>query len=66
MNIKIGQIWKDYDIRFRNKMNPRLLKVIAFPNDLMVQVENIETGRKTIISKQRKKPNSKNYIIIEE
>lgn len=65
MSIKIGQIWKDYDIRFR-KQKPRFLKVIGFPNDLMVQVENIDTGRKTIISKCRMKPNSTGYILMEE
>ena len=65
MNIKIGQIWKDYDIRFRN-LKPRLLKIIGFPNDLMIQVENIDTGRKTIISKHRMKPNSTGYILMEE
>lgn len=65
MEIKIGQIWKDYDVRIR-KMESRLLKVIGFPNDLIVQVENINTGRKTIISKHRMKPNSTGYILVED
>ncbi len=65
MDIKIGQTWQDWDIRFRNQ-TPRLLKVITFPNDLMVQVQNIDTGRKTIISKHRMKPNATGYILIND
>jgi len=65
MNLKMGQIWQDWDIRFRNHLKPRLLKVINFPNDLMVQVQNIDTGRKTIISKHRMKPNATGYKLVE-
>ena len=58
--IKIGQIWMDWDSRIRT-LPPRLLKVIRFPNDLMVEVENIKTKRKTVISKHRMVPNSRGY-----
>jgi len=65
MDLEIGQIWQDWDIRFRNSETPRLIEIINFPNDLMVQVQNIDTGRKSVISKHRMKPNATGYKLVE-
>lgn len=65
MDLKIGQVWQDWDIRFRNQ-TPRLLKIIDFPNDLRVEVQNINTNRKTTISRDRMKPNATGYILIQD
>lgn len=64
--IKIGQIWHDYDIRFRKIQKTRRLEVIGFPNDLYVEVQNVDTKRKTIIAKHRMKPNSTGYIFVSD
>ena len=33
-NVQVGQIWQDWDIRFRSKsINPRLIKVICIENN---------------------------------
>ena len=60
--IKIGQVWQDWDIRFR-KQKPRFLKVIGFPNDLYVQVENTITKRKSVIAKHRMDATANGYIL---
>jgi len=65
IDLKIGQIWQDWDIRYRG-FSPRLLKVIGFPNDRMVEVENIKTGKRTYIAKYRMKPSSTGYILNKE
>ena len=63
MKLEIGQIWQDWDIRFR-KQTPRFLKIIGFPNDLIVQVENVLTKRKTLITQHRMKPTANGYKFI--
>jgi len=64
-NVKVGQTWQDWDVRFRNHA-PRYIKVIRFVNDLKVQVENQDTFRRTIISVCRFKPTSNGYRLIKE
>lgn len=59
---KVGQIWKSCDSRDHE----RYLEIIAIPNDLCVQVKNTKTGRKTIITQYRMKPNPRGYVLIKE
>ena len=62
-NVKVGQTWQDWDVRFRND-TPRFIKIIEFVNDLYVQVENTNSKRKTIIRVSRFKPNSNGYKLV--
>jgi len=64
MKLEIGQIWQDWDIRYRERFIPRYIKIIGFLNDLYVEVENTETKRKTIITKSRMKISSTGYKFI--
>ena len=61
MELKIGQIWQDWDIRFRNHPKQRFIKIVGFPNNLTVEVENVETTRRTLIRKDRMKPDATGY-----
>lgn len=65
IKLKIGQVWQDWDIRFRNQ-TPRLIKIIGFPSDYVVRVENLSTKRKTMIRKTRMKPTSNGYKYIRD
>lgn len=59
--IKIGQIWRDCD-----KRHQRTIKVIGFPNDVIVEVRNTETNKVTRIQRWRMKPGATGYELIKE
>jgi len=65
-NVKVGQVWQDWDGRFRNQtpVYKKILKV----DDNFAYCEGIRNGiviSKTRISLKRFKPNSTGYKLVE-
>jgi hypothetical protein len=66
--VRVGQIWQDWDIRWRDLVwpRPRKLKIIAITDDRKyAQCENIDTGKLTLIRVDRFKPTSTGYKLVE-
>lgn len=69
--VKKGQLWQDWDCRFRNA-KPRLIRVIeihtpnCFVNGCFSHAicRNVDTAKKTKIKLRRFKPNSTGYKLI--
>jgi hypothetical protein len=70
VKIKKGQIWQDWDCRFRNS-KPRLIQVVAihkhnYLGEFYVTCRNIDTDKITNIKLRRFKPNSTGYKLWRE
>lgn len=60
MKVSAGQVWKDNDPRGI----ARLVRVICVGNDSAV-VENVKSGRRSIVALRRFRPTSTGYVLIE-
>lgn len=65
IEVKVGQVWEDWDIRFRNTHH-RLIKVIEIIGDKAVVQSPSGLGAKNKIKLSRFKPNSTGYKLVSE
>jgi len=66
--VKKGQIWQDWDSRFRN-CKPRYIQIIGIHykwGEDYAACRNIDTDKITYIKVKRFKPNSTGYKLIKE
>jgi len=66
-NVRVGQIWRDYDSRFRNQ-TPVLKRILKIENGY-AYCEGIRNGlviSKTKIRLDRFRPNSTGYKLLKE
>lgn len=61
-NVKVGQVWADYDVRFR-KSSPYLKRIVAIDGDYAVCKGAKRTTR---ILLKRFRPNSTGYILVSD
>ena len=71
IEVQIGQIWQDWDTRYRQDKHPRLLKVVdiwTLPITLTTYItcRNLKTGRYSEINIKRMKPTSNGYKLVKE
>lgn len=61
--VAVGQIWQDWDIRWRKSFCPnRFFEIKSISGDgLYATCKNIQTGKMTKIRVDRFKPNSTGY-----
>lgn len=61
--VRVGQIWRDWDIRYRTpSIRARLIKIISISGDgLYATCENVETLTMSKIRIDRFKPTSTGY-----
>ena len=65
--VKVGQIWQDWDCRFRNVYFPRLIKIKSIDKfALLAKCENIDTHKITRIRIDRFKPTSNGYKLFKD
>lgn len=65
IKVKVGQVWMDWDIRFRSNINPRKFKVLEVGPEKAL-VHNISSGLKTKISLRRFKESANGYKLVTE
>ena len=68
MEVKVGQVWQDFDKRFRNDLFPRLIEIQSIGGEY-AYCEAKRNGRilsHPIIRLDRFKPNSTGYILVTE
>lgn len=64
MTVQVGQVWEDTDSRMvKSKGHPRRVRVVSIGNADAV-VENVITGRRTLIALKRFRPTSTGYRLV--
>lgn len=66
MEVKVGQIWEDWDIRFRYGDSRRRIKVLEIVGGKAVVQGVSGRGVKRKIRLDRFRPNSTGYKLVEE
>lgn len=65
--VKVGQVWQDWDKRFRNDPFPRKVRIMRIDEvGRRAICQNVDTGKETRISLDRLKPTTTGYKLIEE
>ncbi len=62
-NVQVGQVWRDYDIRFRDRTLVREIRVLAILQ-WHALVENTKTSRKTTVALKRFRPSATGYRLV--
>lgn len=63
IEVKIGQVWQDWDIRFRDT-HARRIKIVEIVGEKAICQHPSGLGSKTKIKLSRFKPNSTGYKLI--
>ena len=63
--VRVGQIWKDWDKRFRDG-DPRCFEIVEIVGGKFAMCKNTETGRITRIAIIRLRPNATGYKLVSE
>jgi len=64
IEVKIGQVWEDWDLRSRGAMYRRQIKVLEIVDGKAVVMSPGGYGRKTRIKLERFRPTSTGYRLI--
>lgn len=63
--VRVGQVWEDWDSRFRANQHRRLLGIIRVEGKY-AYCDGLSTGKKTRIRLDRFKPNASGYRLVSE
>lgn len=63
MQVKVDQVWEDFDIRWRGKGPRRRFKIILIEGDVAT-CENEVTARHTKVKLSRFKPSATGYRLV--
>jgi hypothetical protein len=64
IEVKVGQVWKDYDIRSRSDAGARLIKILSIENGKATVQCPTGRGRKTKVRLDRFRPTSTGYALV--
>lgn len=66
IEVKVGQVWEDWDIRHRDAPGRRRIKVIEIKDGKAIVQHPSGQGTKTRIRLDRFKPTSTGYKLVED
>lgn len=60
--VKVGQVWEDCDPRHQDP--PRQIRIVSQANSDTWRVENVSTGRQTLVHAKRFRPRQTGYRLV--